>query len=110
MKPLRRSACSECHKLIVVGSTPRGGRPRKTCGWKCSLARQRRRAKEACCADAPEIAAWWLALNLGQRLAAMAYVRTNPPPPGFIGGKPDWAYYSRHAFSCEGRPVSVEGA
>jgi len=109
VKSRQLRACTECRKLIIVGSTPRGGRPRKTCGWDCYLARNRRLAKEARCSDAADIATWWLALSEEQRLAAIAHVRANPPPTDFIGGRHAWAYYSRAAFSCEGRVVSEVG-
>jgi hypothetical protein len=74
------------------------------------MARDRRRAREARDADAAEAKAWWLSLTEEQRLAAMAHVRRNPPPPNFAGGKQLWAYFSRAAFSCERVPVSTEAA
>lgn len=98
--------CSECPKLIITGTGRRGGRARKTRGKGCLMKRSRRMATEVVHADVAEATRWWLALTEDQRTAAMAFVRSEPPPYGFRGGKQLWSYFNRAAFSCEQRVVS----
>ena len=102
-----RLACSECSALLL----PRrgAGRPRVVCSSKCGITRRHRRAREVVAEQGVEVARWWLGLSEEQRLAAMAHVKVNPPPKYWLGGRHAWAYFSRAAFSCEGRVTSEVG-
>lgn len=95
----RVAVCSECNGPASFVSH---GRPRKTCGSTCALARQRRLTQAARHAEKDAARNWWLGLTEEQRLAAMAFVRREPPPADWHGGKQGWAWVCREAFSCEG--------
>lgn len=98
--------CSECRDVFQSARRGRSGRPRKTCDVACAMKRNRRIATERLQADTAEATAWWLSLSLGARGAVGAWLKTEPPPSGWTGGKVLWAYFCRSAFTWEQRAAS----
>lgn len=101
--PTRTAVCSECNALASFSSQ---GRPRKTCGATCAMARRNRMTRAERQEDVHASQRWWLGLTEEQRLAAMAFCRREPVPRNWHGGKQGWAWVNRATFSCEGAVVS----